>query len=116
MLNRAGSTKNIVGFAAKADKKERHRVRQLTPEEIAELQARLSSDPARFDPSHLRPFPPTAGPVPDLDPDPTFPLPSPPQEAFNLFDTDHSGTIDERELKVAMRALESACPPRKLPP
>lgn len=37
------------------------------------------------------------------DPDP--PSPSPPQEAFNLFDTDHSGTIDERELKVAMRAL-----------
>lgn len=28
-----------------------------------------------------------------------------PQEAFNLFDTDRSGTIDDRELKVAMRAL-----------
>ena len=27
------------------------------------------------------------------------------QEAFNLFDTDRSGTIDDRELKVAMRAL-----------
>lgn len=27
------------------------------------------------------------------------------QEAFSLFDTDHSGTIDYRELKVAMRAL-----------
>jgi len=27
------------------------------------------------------------------------------KEAFNLFDTDHSGTIDIRELKAAMRAL-----------
>ena len=27
------------------------------------------------------------------------------QEAFNLFDSDSSGTIDYRELKVAMRAL-----------
>jgi len=27
------------------------------------------------------------------------------KEAFNLFDTDHSGTIDVRELKAAMRAL-----------
>ena len=27
------------------------------------------------------------------------------QEAFNLFDSDSSGTIDSRELKVAMRAL-----------
>jgi len=27
------------------------------------------------------------------------------REAFNLFDTDHSGTIDVRELKAAMRAL-----------
>lgn len=27
------------------------------------------------------------------------------QTAFNLFDTDGSGTIDVRELKVAMRAL-----------
>mmetsp|Transcript_62758 Transcript_62758/g.198752 ORF Transcript_62758/g.198752 Transcript_62758/m.198752 type:complete len:108 (-) Transcript_62758:1024-1347(-) len=27
------------------------------------------------------------------------------QEAFNLFDADRSGTIDYRELKVAMRAL-----------
>jgi hypothetical protein len=27
------------------------------------------------------------------------------QEAFNLFDSDSSGTIDNRELKVAMRAL-----------
>ena len=43
--------------------------------------------------------------MPDSDPESHLPLPSPPQEAFNLFDTDHSGTIDERELKVAMRAL-----------
>merc|ERR1719253_611245 len=27
------------------------------------------------------------------------------REAFNLFDTDHSGAIDARELKAAMRAL-----------
>ena len=27
------------------------------------------------------------------------------REAFNLFDTDHSGSIDYRELKAAMRAL-----------
>ncbi|KAJ1616219.1 hypothetical protein T492DRAFT_1138288 [Pavlovales sp. CCMP2436] len=27
------------------------------------------------------------------------------REAFNLFDADHSGTIDYRELKAAMRAL-----------
>jgi len=27
------------------------------------------------------------------------------KEAFALFDTDHSGTIDLRELKAAMRAL-----------
>jgi centrin-1 len=27
------------------------------------------------------------------------------KEAFNLFDTNHSGTIDVRELKAAMRAL-----------
>ena len=27
------------------------------------------------------------------------------REAFNLFDTDHSGNIDYRELKAAMRAL-----------
>ena len=27
------------------------------------------------------------------------------REAFNLFDTDGSGTIDARELKAAMRAL-----------
>eukprot|EP00386_Alphamonas_edax_P015879 GDKI01048515.1.p1 GENE.GDKI01048515.1~~GDKI01048515.1.p1 ORF type:complete len:181 (+),score=56.69 GDKI01048515.1:67-609(+) len=27
------------------------------------------------------------------------------REAFNLFDTDHSGAIDSRELKAAMRAL-----------
>jgi len=27
------------------------------------------------------------------------------KEAFNLFDTDHSGSIDVRELKAAMRAL-----------
>lgn len=27
------------------------------------------------------------------------------RSAFNLFDSDHSGTIDYRELKVAMRAL-----------
>ena len=55
MLNRAGSTKNIVGFAAKADKKKRHRVRQLTPEEIAEFQARPPSDPrARLDASRFR--------------------------------------------------------------
>ena len=27
------------------------------------------------------------------------------KEAFNLFDTDHSGTIDAKELKAAMRAL-----------
>ena len=26
-------------------------------------------------------------------------------EAFNLFDTDHSGAVDARELKAAMRAL-----------
>ena len=74
MLNRAGSTKNIVGFAAKADKKERHRVRQLTPEEIAELQARLSSDPARVSTRpisvhfHRRP-----DRCPILIPNPTFP-------------------------------------------
>ena len=43
--------------------------------------------------------------MPDSDSESNLPLPSPPQEAFNLFDTDHSGTIDERELKVAMRAL-----------
>ena len=27
------------------------------------------------------------------------------REAFNLFDTDHSGAVDARELKAAMRAL-----------
>ena len=27
------------------------------------------------------------------------------REAFNLFDTDHSGVIDARELKAAIRAL-----------
>eukprot|EP00745_Piridium_sociabile_P040261 TRINITY_DN76899_c0_g1_i1.p1 TRINITY_DN76899_c0_g1~~TRINITY_DN76899_c0_g1_i1.p1 ORF type:complete len:122 (-),score=16.95 TRINITY_DN76899_c0_g1_i1:53-373(-) len=27
------------------------------------------------------------------------------REAFNLFDTDHTGSIDSRELKAAMRAL-----------
>merc|ERR1712187_629652 len=27
------------------------------------------------------------------------------REAFNLFDTEHSGTIDARELKAALRAL-----------
>ena len=27
------------------------------------------------------------------------------KEAFDLFDTDSSGTIDQKELKVAMRAL-----------
>merc|ERR1712196_449785 len=27
------------------------------------------------------------------------------REAFNLFDTDHAGSIDYRELKAAMRAL-----------
>jgi len=27
------------------------------------------------------------------------------KEAFDLFDTDGSGTIDQKELKVAMRAL-----------
>ena len=27
------------------------------------------------------------------------------REAFNLFDTDHSGTIDVRELRASMRAL-----------
>ena len=32
-------------------------------------------------------------------------IPKTSQEAFSLFDTDHSGTIDYRELKVAMRAL-----------
>ena len=75
MLNRAGSTKNIVGFAAKADKKERHRVRQLTPEEIAELQARVF-------PRTPRAFRPVPSPVhfhrrPDRCPiliqNPTFP-------------------------------------------
>ena len=42
------------------------------------------------------------------------------REAFNLFDTDHSGSIDYRELKAAMRALgfevgnRAFTPPRPL--
>ena len=59
MPNRAGSTKNIVGFAAKADKKEMDCVRQLTPEEIAGAQARLSPDPARV----------STRPIPSIPPD-----------------------------------------------
>lgn len=55
MLDRGGSTKNIVGFAGKADKKKKNRIRQLTPEEIAEFQARRPSHArARLDASRFR--------------------------------------------------------------
>lgn len=33
------------------------------------------------------------------------------REAFDLFDTDGSGTIDAKELKVAMRCAQSTAPP-----
>jgi hypothetical protein len=36
-------------------------------------------------------------------PGPAPPPPPPRREAFDLFDTDGSGTIDAKELKVAMR-------------
>ena len=74
MLNRAGSTKNIV--LRRQGGQKRDIVRQLTPEEIAELQARLSSDPARVSTRPLRPYDGRTG----ARFDPIPPLPSPPQK------------------------------------
>ena len=110
MLKRAqGSASGIAGYAQKIEKR-RNRIKELSADEEKELQVRApSAPPWSAVPSITLGFPLNSicsqfSPRP-ADLGSYLDIPKTSQEAFSLFDTDHSGTIDYRELKVAMRAL-----------